>query len=76
MGKSVSGSSSSSCFVYLDWCEAFASVANWSISDCRASDAWSEDILFAIPSSWIFTVSVVEERMKYGLSLFGCNFEN
>lgn len=60
---------------YSVWCEALAPVADASISAYVASDAWSYDIVFGMPSSSIFTVSVVHERLWYELSLRGINLE-
>lgn len=69
MCKSVKEKSPSSPYGYSDWCEAFELVVNASISDCNASNVQWHRIVVGIPSTSIFTISVVDERLWYAPSL-------
>lgn len=51
IGKSILENYPESPLGEFDWCGAFEFVVDASIFDCRASDAWSNDIVFGIPSS-------------------------
>lgn len=75
MGKSVAEYSPTNGSGYLDWCEAFAPVADASISDCDAGDTMSDDIVFSMPSSSIVRGLVKNERMRYGPSLGRSTFK-
>lgn len=75
MGKSVVEYSPGSPSGYSNGCGAIASATDESISDCGASVAQSDDIVFGTPSSSIVTVSVLNRRMQYRPSLRATSFE-
>lgn len=76
MGKSVARNSPGNPFEYSGWCEAFRCEASELVADAPISynsstHACSDDTLLGNPSSSIFTVSVVNVRMRYGLAYAG-----
>lgn len=75
MGKFVAGCSRGSHSDYLDCCEALAPVAEASIPNCRPVNAWSDEIVFGLPSWTIVTVSVVDAITLYGPTWDMGNFE-
>lgn len=75
MGESVEQYSPSSLSLYSDWCETHSPVSDASFSDCIVSDGLSDDTLFILDSSSIFTASVVDESMWNGPSLHRRNFK-
>lgn len=64
MAKSVAKYYAGSPSGDFDWRGEFAEVEDASISDCVASDARSDDIVFSIPFLSIVSVSIVDVRRR------------
>lgn len=62
-------------FRYSNRVEALAPVVEQSISNCVASDAWSDDTVSGMLPLSTVTVSVTDERMQYRPNLRESNFE-